>query len=46
MTIGLWNSSLTLSEKGFYAMAFLLSLFASITVQKNTRDSVGVEAAE
>jgi uncharacterized membrane protein YiaA len=45
MTIGLWNSTLTLSEKGFYAMAFLLSLFASITVQKNTRDSVGAEAA-
>ncbi|MFM7856321.1 MAG: YiaA/YiaB family inner membrane protein, partial [Flammeovirgaceae bacterium] len=37
--IGLWNATLTLSEKGFYSMSFLLSLFAAITVQKNTRDS-------
>ena len=36
--IGLFNASLSLSEKGFYAMAFLLSLFCAITVQKNTRD--------
>ena len=42
MSIGLWNAStLTLSEKGFFGMAFILSLFAAITVQKNTRDSVG-----
>jgi uncharacterized membrane protein YiaA len=40
-TIGLWNASITLAEKGFYSMAYLLSLFAAITVQKNTRDSVG-----
>ncbi|MFM7855235.1 MAG: inner membrane protein YiaA [Flammeovirgaceae bacterium] len=39
LVIGLWNATLTLSEKGFYAMSFLLSLFAAITVQKNTRDS-------
>jgi uncharacterized membrane protein YiaA len=39
LTVGLWNATLTLSEKGFYAMAFVLSLFAAITVQKNTRDS-------
>lgn len=38
LTIGLWNASLTSSEKGFYAMAFLLSLFAAVTVQKNVRD--------
>ncbi len=39
LVIGLWNaSSLTLSEKGFYAMSFLLSMFAVIVVQKNTRD--------
>ncbi len=44
MGIGLWNAGLTPAEKGFYSMAFLLSLFASITVQKNTRDSVGVQA--
>jgi uncharacterized membrane protein YiaA len=40
MTIGLWNASITLAEKGFYTMAYLLSLFAAIAVQKNTRDSV------
>ncbi|QIL77587.1 MULTISPECIES: inner membrane protein YiaA [Hymenobacter] len=39
LIIGLWNATLTLSEKGFYAMSFLLSLFAAIAVQKNTRDS-------
>ena len=36
--IGLWNANFTLSEKGFYAMAYLLALFAAITVQKNIRD--------
>jgi uncharacterized membrane protein YiaA len=39
LTIGLWNADLALSEKGFYAMAFCLSLFAAIAVQKNTRDA-------
>lgn len=39
--IGLWYAEITLSEKGFFSMAYLLSLFAAITVQKNTRDSVG-----
>jgi uncharacterized membrane protein YiaA len=34
----LWNAELAKSEKGFYAMAFVLSLFAAIAVQKNTRD--------
>jgi uncharacterized membrane protein YiaA len=38
LTIGLWNADMTRSEKGFYAMAFVLSLFAAIAVQKNTRD--------
>lgn len=38
LTVGLWNAELLLSEKGFYAMAFVLSMFASITVQKNVRD--------
>lgn len=40
--ISLWNSGLTVAEKGFYSMAYLLSLFAAITVQKNTRDSLPV----
>lgn len=38
LVIGLWNADLLLSEKGFYGMSFLLSLFSAITVQKNTRD--------
>lgn len=39
LIIGLWNATLLPSEKGFYAFAFLLSIFGAITVQKNTRDS-------
>lgn len=40
MAIGLYNAgSMVLSEKGFYGMAFVLSLFAAITVQKNIRDA-------
>jgi uncharacterized membrane protein YiaA len=39
LTIGLWNAELEKSEKGFYAISFVLSLFAAIAVQKNTRDS-------
>ncbi len=38
LIIGLWNASLERSEKGFYSMAFLLSLFAAVAVQKNIRD--------
>ncbi len=38
LTVGLWNATLEKSEKGFYAMSFVLSLFAAIAVQKNTRD--------
>lgn len=38
MAIGLWNATFTLSEKGFYGMAYVLSLFAATTVQKNVRD--------
>lgn len=38
LVVGLFNATLTLSEKGFYMMAFTMSLFAAITVQKNTRD--------
>ena len=39
LAVGLWNATIALSEKGFYAMAFVLSMFAAITVQKNTRDN-------
>ncbi|MBS0342346.1 MAG: YiaA/YiaB family protein [Proteobacteria bacterium] len=38
LAVGLWNATLGSSEKGFYAMAFLLSLFAAVAVQKNVRD--------
>jgi uncharacterized membrane protein YiaA len=38
LTIGLWNADLLRSEKGFYAMSFVLSIFSAIAVQKNTRD--------
>ena len=39
LIVGLWNATMLPSEKGFYAFAFLLSLFGGITVQKNIRDS-------
>jgi len=39
LIIGLYNADLLLSEKGFYAMSYVLSLFAAITVQKNIRDN-------
>ena len=38
LAVGLWNAKLEYSEKGFYAMAFVLSLFAAVAVQKNVRD--------
>lgn len=38
LCVGLYNANLLLSEKGFFGIAFLLSLFAAITVQKNVRD--------
>jgi uncharacterized membrane protein YiaA len=38
LTVGLWNATLAGSEKGFYAMSFLLSLFGGVAVQKNIRD--------
>ena len=46
LTVGLWNAPLTASEKGFYAMSFVLSLFAAITVQKNVRDVALLEGRE
>ncbi|MDF2380550.1 YiaA/YiaB family protein [Nostoc ellipsosporum NOK] len=39
ITVGLWNANITRSEKGFYAMSFVLSIFSAIAVQKNTRDA-------
>ena len=46
LTIGLWNAELAKSEKGFYAMSFVLSLYAAIAVQKNTRDMRSAEKKE
>lgn len=43
LTVGLWNAELTTPEKGFYAMAFLLSLFAAVTIQKNVRDMAALK---
>ncbi|MDB5208913.1 MAG: hypothetical protein JWR72_3988 [Flavisolibacter sp.] len=43
LVVGLWNADLLRSEKGFYAMAFVLSMFSAIAVQKNTRDMRDVE---
>ncbi|UOO92324.1 inner membrane protein YiaA [Vitreoscilla stercoraria] len=38
LAVGLWNAQLPSTEKGFYGISFLMSLFASIAVQKNVRD--------
>lgn len=38
IVIGLWNANLLLSEKGFYAVCFIMGIFSAITVQKNVRD--------
>lgn len=39
LIVGLFNAEMLLSEKGFYGVAFVLSLFAAVVVQKNTRDA-------
>lgn len=46
LAVGLWNAKLAPSEKGFYAMGFLLALFAAVAVQKNIRDMAPFKAAE
>jgi uncharacterized membrane protein YiaA len=43
LIVGLWNAELLLSEKGFYSMAYMMSMFSAIAVQKNTRDSQSFE---
>ena len=41
LVIGLYNATtLALSEKGFYGMAYVLCLYTAVTVQKNTRDQM------
>jgi uncharacterized membrane protein YiaA len=44
--IGLMNATMTGSEKGFFAMGFLLSLFAAVAVQKNVRDIALAEESD
>ncbi|MCD9088449.1 inner membrane protein YiaA [Stenotrophomonas sp. SY1] len=46
LVIGLWNAGMTLSEKGFYGMAFTLALFSAVAVQKNTRDVMSADAEQ
>jgi uncharacterized membrane protein YiaA len=43
LSVGLWNATMQDSEKGFYAMAFTLGLFAAVAVQKNVRDLAATE---
>lgn len=46
LIIGLWNAHLPRFEKGYYAMSFLLTFFASIAVQKNVRDCAAFDKLE
>ena len=43
LLVGLWNAQLLMSEKGFYAISFVLALFGAIAVQKNVRDIATAE---
>jgi len=43
LLVGLWNAKMASADKGLYAIAFLMSLFAAIAVQKNTRDTKLIE---
>ena len=38
LIVGLWNADMESSQKGFYGISFLMSLFAAVAVQKNVRD--------
>ncbi|MCC8153637.1 MAG: hypothetical protein LIP01_05120, partial [Tannerellaceae bacterium] len=39
LVIGLYNADLLLSEKGFYGIAYLMSMYAAVSAQKNIRDA-------
>ena len=41
--VGLWNAALLMSEKGYYAMCFVLAMYSGVTVQKNIRDNQDIE---
>ena len=45
LTVGLWNSGMALSEKGFYGLSFGMTLFAAVAVQKNVRDAAPARTA-
>ncbi|AGZ42734.1 inner membrane protein YiaA [Actinoplanes friuliensis] len=40
LVVGLWNSGMLLSEKGFYGLSFAMTLFGAVAVQKNVRDAM------
>ncbi|GAB1691448.1 inner membrane protein YiaA [Krasilnikovia sp. M28-CT-15] len=44
LAVGLWNSAMALSEKGFYGLSFAMTLFAAVAVQKNVRDTLQYRA--
>ena len=46
LAVGLWNAKLNASEKGFFAMGFVLAMYAAIAVQKNVRDMAQARGAE
>lgn len=46
LTVGLWNSEMLLSEKGFYGVSMAMALFAATAVQKNVRDLAAFAADE
>lgn len=45
LSVGLWNATLLLSEKGYYGMSFILALYSAVTVQKNVRDNRALEGS-
>ena len=46
LVVGLVNAGqLVPSERGYYAFSFLLALFGTVAVQKNTRDTLAARAA-
>jgi uncharacterized membrane protein YiaA len=46
LLVGLWNAKMASADKGLYAIAFLMSLFAASAVQKNTRDTKLIEGPD
>ena len=44
VTVGLWSSDMAPSEKGFYGLAYAMTLFAAVAVQKNVRDNLQFRA--